>query len=79
LGADQGDWHNLADCAITPIDAVADQNGGNMDFIEQIFGLSPDGGSGVFELVLFLIPIFAGLIFWRVKATGGRLMRPHKD
>lgn len=28
-----------------------------MDFIERIFGFSPDGGSGLFELVLFLIPL----------------------
>lgn len=28
-----------------------------MDFIERLFGFSPDGGSGVFELLLFLIPI----------------------
>jgi len=28
-----------------------------MDFIERIFGVSPDGGSGVFELVLLAIPI----------------------
>ena len=26
-----------------------------MDFIEQIFGISPDGGSGSFESLLFLI------------------------
>lgn len=31
-----------------------------MDFIERIFGFSPDGGSGLFELALFLIPL-AGL------------------
>jgi hypothetical protein len=29
----------------------------SMDFIERIFGFSPDGGSGLFELVLFLIPL----------------------
>ena len=28
-----------------------------MDFIERIFGISPDSGSGVFELLLFLIPM----------------------
>jgi hypothetical protein len=28
-----------------------------MDFIEQIFGVSPDGGSGILELLLFLIPV----------------------
>lgn len=32
-----------------------------MDFIERIFGISPDGGSGSFELLLFLIPV-AGLV-----------------
>ena len=28
-----------------------------MDFIEKIFGISPDGGDGSFELLLFLIPL----------------------
>jgi hypothetical protein len=28
-----------------------------MDFIEKIFGFSPDGGSGAFEVLLFVIPI----------------------
>jgi hypothetical protein len=28
-----------------------------MDFIEKIFGFSPDGGDGSFEFLLFLIPI----------------------
>lgn len=28
-----------------------------MDFIERIFHVSPDGGSGSFELLLFLIPV----------------------
>jgi hypothetical protein len=32
-----------------------------MDFIEQIFGFAPDGGNGLFELLLFVIPI-AGLV-----------------
>ena len=31
--------------------------GTRMDFIEQIFGVSPDGGSGTLELLLFLIPV----------------------
>ncbi|MBL8481487.1 MAG: hypothetical protein JNJ60_04785 [Rhodocyclaceae bacterium] len=35
-----------------------------MDFIERIFGISPDGGSGWFEVLLFLLPI-AG-IAWMV-------------
>jgi hypothetical protein len=28
-----------------------------MDFIETIFGISPDAGSGAFELVLIVIPV----------------------
>ena len=36
-----------------------------MHFIEQIFDLSPDGGSGVLEFWLFAIPIIiAGLALW---------------
>jgi hypothetical protein len=37
-----------------------------MDFIERIFGFSPDGGSGAFELLLFAIPI-AGIVYLVVK------------
>lgn len=33
-----------------------------MDFIERIFGISPDGGSGAFEFLLFALPI-AGIIY----------------
>ena len=43
-----------------------------MDFIERIFGISPDGGSGALEFLLFLIPI-AGLI---VLGTYRRLRKP---
>lgn len=28
-----------------------------MDFIETLFGLSPDGGSGWFEFLLFAVPL----------------------
>jgi hypothetical protein len=34
-----------------------------MDFIERIFGLSPDGGLGLFEALLFLVPIAGILVF----------------
>jgi len=34
-----------------------------MDFIERLFGIAPDGGSGAIELTLFLIPI-VGLSAW---------------
>lgn len=33
-----------------------------MDFIERLFGISPDGGSGSLELLLFLAPIVAVLL-----------------
>lgn len=39
-----------------------------MDFIEQIFGFSPDGGSGAFELLLFLIPIAGLVILYRRRS-----------
>lgn len=41
-----------------------------MDFIERLFGISPDGGSGMFEVLLFLIPI-AGILMiraWRKRS-----------
>jgi hypothetical protein len=30
-----------------------------MDFIERVFGIAPDRGSGSFELLLFTIPLLA--------------------
>jgi preprotein translocase subunit YajC len=45
-----------------------------MDFIERIFGFSPDGGSGSFELLLFAIPI-AGIAYLLVRR---RLRRQRK-
>ncbi len=41
-----------------------------MDFIERIFGVAPDGGSGSLELLWFLVPIIAivvGAIQWRKR------------
>jgi hypothetical protein len=41
-----------------------------MDFIERIFGFVPDGGSGLFEMLLFVIPI-AGILLvreWRRRS-----------
>jgi preprotein translocase subunit YajC len=37
-----------------------------MDFIERIFGFSPDGGSGTFEFLLFAIPI-AGIAYLVIR------------
>jgi hypothetical protein len=45
-----------------------------MDFIEKLFGVSPDGGNGVLELSLFMIPFaLIGLRVWmtqRSRKTG---------
>jgi hypothetical protein len=35
-----------------------------MDFIERIFGVSPDGGSGWFELVLLVTPLVGIALFY---------------
>ena len=43
-----------------------------MDFIERIFGFSPDGGSGAFEVLLFLIPIAGLLLLWRKRKRSRR-------
>jgi hypothetical protein len=37
-----------------------------MDFIERIFGFAPDGGSGLLEFLLLLIPI-AGLSYLALR------------
>jgi hypothetical protein len=41
-----------------------------MDFIERIFGISLDGGSGSLEVLLFLIPL-AGIAYlvWRAQGS----------
>ncbi len=39
-----------------------------MDFIERIFGISPDGGSGAFEVLLFLIPLMGLYFIYRVRS-----------
>ena len=45
-----------------------------MDFIERLFGISPDGGSGALEAVYFIaIAASAVVIFW--KRTGRRAVR----
>ena len=38
-----------------------------MDMIERIFGLSPDGGSGLYELLVFLLPVAAS-VAWYLRA-----------
>ena len=44
-----------------------------MDFIERIFGIAPDGGSGTLEFLLFALPI-AG-IGWVVVRRQQRARR----
>lgn len=39
-----------------------------MDFIERIFGFSPDGGSGAFEFLLFAIPIAGLFLIYRARS-----------
>jgi hypothetical protein len=44
-----------------------------MDFIEKIFGFSPDGGSGAFEFALFAVPIIGIAYFvYRRRQRPGR-------
>jgi hypothetical protein len=46
-----------------------------MDFIEKIFGFSPDGGSGMFEVLLFLIPIVGIYLIWRTRFSARKTRR----
>jgi hypothetical protein len=36
-----------------------------MDFIERLFGISPDGGDGSTELMFFAVFIIVALLAWR--------------
>ena len=42
-----------------------------MDFIERIFGVAPDGGSGALEFLLFAVPI-AGICYLVLRRRGRR-------
>jgi hypothetical protein len=49
-----------------------------MDFIEKLFGLSPDGGSGALEVSLLAIPFFLlGLRVWWTQTA--KKSRPHTE
>jgi hypothetical protein len=50
-----------------------------MDFIERIFGFSPDGGSGLFELLLFLIPLLGLVALWRLRSSMALNRRQDKN
>ena len=50
-----------------------------MDFIEHVFGLSPDGGSGWFEFLLFAIPLAGIAWLWQRRRARQRNRRPDRD
>jgi hypothetical protein len=35
-----------------------------MDFVERILGIAPDGGNGLLELAIFIVPIFMLFLAW---------------
>jgi hypothetical protein len=43
-----------------------------MDFIERLFGIAPDGGSGALEMALFLIPLATLLLWWYARQRSTR-------
>ena len=44
-----------------------------MDFIERLFGLSPDGGSGMLETLIFsTAAVIAGLVIRKLRAARER-------
>ena len=50
-----------------------------MDFLEKIFGIFPDQGSGLFELLLFLIPVagICAIRAWRPATRQQPARRAH--
>jgi hypothetical protein len=49
-----------------PVRRWARKNGGLMDFIERMFGISPDGGDGSTELMIITVfVLIAVIITWR--------------
>ena len=46
-----------------------------MDFVERIFGISPDGGSGSFEFMLLAIPIACLYLLYRMRSTARKERR----
>jgi hypothetical protein len=51
-----------------------------MDFIEKLFGISPDGGSGTLEICLLAIPfILLGLKVWWTQNSGRSTQKKDKQ
>jgi hypothetical protein len=53
---------------------AAISQGRPMDFIEKIFGIAPDGGSGSLEMALILLPIVVAtiIVFFRSRSQSRR-------
>jgi hypothetical protein len=49
-----------------------------MDFIERIFGLAPDGGSGSLEFLLFLIPLVGLTLLIKYRRASRKQERPEE-
>ncbi len=47
-----------------------------MDFIERVFGLAPDGGSGSLEFLLFLIPLVGLALLITYRRASRKQERP---
>ncbi len=46
-----------------------------MDWVERLFGLSPDNGDGSFELLIVLIVVLVLLLAFRQRRRIGRRFR----
>ena len=56
---------------------VADARGAAMDFIERIFGVSPDGGSGLTEaMILIAVIAMASLIVYARQRRRSKEFEP---
>ncbi len=43
-----------------------------MDFIETFFHISPDGGSGTLEFLLFTLPLIAVYFVYKVRSNASK-------
>jgi hypothetical protein len=49
---------------------------GTVDFIERIFGIAPDNGSGSLEFLLFLIPLAGLALLLKYRRASRKQERP---
>jgi hypothetical protein len=54
---------------VYPSRTIAAEGNARLNFIERLLGLSPDGGSGLLELLLLAIPICGLLIRLRTASS----------